>query len=127
VGQICVGANSGYHSVVHQFEGLQRFPIHGIVPETRCRSCGKSTRYPLSAKLIAAPFGCAQCGSRRSQGSTCICKRSPLLQHDRTAITRTFLGWQKAPKIGLCCSGTFIVQNLAAIYRCHINCATTEK
>jgi hypothetical protein len=82
----------GYHSVVHQFEGLQRCPIHGTVLETRCRSCGKATRYHLNAKLIDAPFGCAQCGSRHSQGPTCICKRSPLLQQDRTAITRTFLG-----------------------------------
>ena len=82
----------GYHSVVHQFEGLQRCPIHKTVLETRCRSCGKATRYHLNAKLIDAPFGCAQCGSRHSHGPTCICKRSPLLQQDRTAITRTFLG-----------------------------------
>ena len=37
------------HSVVHQFEGLQRCPIHGTVLETRCRSCGKATRYQLNA------------------------------------------------------------------------------
>jgi hypothetical protein len=67
-------------------------PIHGTVLETRCRSCGNATRYHLNAKLIDAPFGCAQCGSRHSRGPTCICKRSPLLQQDRTAITRTFLG-----------------------------------
>ena len=52
----------GYHSVVHQFESVQRCPIHRHTLEVLCRSCQEPSAYRLHAKLLDAPYRCGHCG-----------------------------------------------------------------
>ena len=52
----------GYHSVVHQFECIQRCPIHRRTLEVLCRSCQEPSAYRLHAKLLDAPYRCGHCG-----------------------------------------------------------------
>jgi predicted RNA-binding Zn-ribbon protein involved in translation (DUF1610 family) len=56
-----------YHSVVHQFECIQRCPIHRRVMETVCPTCGLASAYRLQARLLEASYRCGMCGARYTQ------------------------------------------------------------
>ena len=51
----------GYHSVVHQFGNALLCPIHRTKLETQWRKCGATSDYRIDAKLLDAPFRCANC------------------------------------------------------------------
>ena len=82
----------GYHSVVHQFGCEPQCPIHGCWLDTECRGCGATSAYRIDARLLGAPFRCAQCRLPYARTSTNFARRPPLPKRARTAITRTFLG-----------------------------------
>ena len=50
-----------YQSVMHQRAGASRCPCHGVALEECCRGCGACMEYRLNAKLLGAPFRCANC------------------------------------------------------------------
>lgn len=82
----------GYHSAVHQFEGVHRCPIHATFLETHCRNCGAQNDYRIDARILDAPFKCPSC--RRpyapSWSSFTRCRR--LRVRERAAVTRAFIG-----------------------------------
>nr|ART90333.1 hypothetical protein [uncultured bacterium] len=55
----CMGL--GYHGVMHQRAGASRCPCHGVSLEEHCRGCGAGVDYRLTARLLGAPFRCANC------------------------------------------------------------------
>lgn len=61
----CLGC--GYHATLYQLETLARCPIHRRVwLKVKCRHCGEPSPYRLDARLLDAPFRCANC--RRPYG-----------------------------------------------------------
>src|SRR5574343_1370151 len=55
----CLGL--GYHSVVHQYAGQGRCPIHGSLLRQHCKHCGRASAYWLDAQLLDATFRCRHC------------------------------------------------------------------
>ena len=82
----------GYHSVVHQFGNVLLCPIHRTRLETQCRKCGASSDYRIDAKLLDAPFRCANCRQLYSASSMRFPGRRKLQLQERIALTRTFIG-----------------------------------
>lgn len=79
----------GYHSVVHQLETVHHCPIHGDWLQVQCSGCGQCAPYRLNARLLGAPFRCADCGAFYGLYAPSFLKRKPLLtQQQRVAITR---------------------------------------
>lgn len=78
----------GYHSVVHQLETVHHCPIHGSWLQTPCRGCGQSAPYRLNARLLDAPFRCADCGTFYGLYPPSFLNRKPLTLPQRVAITR---------------------------------------
>ena len=79
----------GYHSVVHQFGYIASCPVHDCALATTCPGCGAASPYRLDARLLGAPFRCAQCG--RPYANTSFAHRKSLSQQARTAIVRAAL------------------------------------
>lgn len=82
----------GYHSVVHQFGNASLCPIHRTPLETQCRKCGATCDYRIDAKLLDAPFRCANCRQAFSASWTRFAKRRKLQPRERIALTRAFIG-----------------------------------
>ena len=78
-----------YHSVVHQLGRVTTCPVHDCALATTCPACGAASAYRLDARLLGAPFRCAQCG-RRYAKTNCL-HRTPLSRKARIAITRAAL------------------------------------
>ncbi|MGF6507921.1 hypothetical protein [Paraburkholderia sp. 32] len=51
----------GYHSVLHQMEGVGMCPAHRQPLETACRRCGYEAQCLASVQLLEAPYRCAYC------------------------------------------------------------------
>lgn len=50
-----------YHGVMHRRADASRCPGHGVALEECCCGCGAAVRCRLNAKLLGAPFRCANC------------------------------------------------------------------
>ena len=83
----------GYHGVVHQLRTEERCPVHRCALASTCRRCGASSAWRLDARLLDAPFDCAQCRRRYGgYGAAGFVHRKPLSRFARMALTCTFLG-----------------------------------
>ena len=82
---ICMGV--AYHGVMHQRDGASRCPCHGVALEQSCRGCGASAEYWLNARLLGAPFRCANC-RRPYAGWSASLAPQPASRNLRRAITR---------------------------------------
>jgi hypothetical protein len=79
---------SGYHSVVHQIEMVQQCPRHGDYLEVACRSCEEPTPYRLNARLLDAPYRCANCRSLLATSHPSFVRRRPMPMKHIVALTR---------------------------------------
>ena len=84
--------NTGYHSVVHQLNRVEKCPIHDIALLSSCRNCGGCTPYWLNALLLDAPYRCSKCREIYSGVLPSLPKRPPMQKWGRTAITRARFG-----------------------------------
>jgi len=85
----------GYHSVVHQFGYEPQCPLHGYGLDTARRGCGATSKYRIDARLLDAPFRCAQCRRSYAHSSTSFLHRRPLPKRGKRAsdaIRRMFYG-----------------------------------
>ena len=89
----------GYHSILHQYGSEPQCPLHGTWLESECAGCGAASAYHLDARLLDAPFRCAQC--RRPYGRTAasFVKRQPLPKRARMVLVRTFAGTGMSPPL----------------------------
>ena len=81
----CMGM--AYHGVMPQRAGASRCPCYGVALEECCRGCGACMEYRLNAKLLGAPFRCANC-RRPCAGWGARLAPQPAPPDLRRAITR---------------------------------------
>jgi hypothetical protein len=80
----------GYHSVLHQMDGVSACPAHRRPLETACRRCGYEAPYLASVQLLEAPYRCAYCrASYGGQGWSPGNPKSMQPEH-RKAMTRQY-------------------------------------
>lgn len=82
----------GYHSAVHQLDNVTRCPIHATLLESCCRNCGVASDYRIDARMLDAPFKCPNCRGAYSPSWSSFTRCRRLQVHERTAVTRTFIG-----------------------------------
>lgn len=82
----CLGR--GYHSPVHQFESVQRCPIHDQRLHSACRRCGYSALYRLNALFLETPFICPACRLPYGTQWPSVIFRSRMPMKDLVSITR---------------------------------------
>jgi hypothetical protein len=80
-----------YHGVMHQLANASRCPRHGTFLEEHCRGCGEAAPYRLNARLLGAPFRCANC-RRPYAGWGARLSPQPPPPKLRRAITRARCG-----------------------------------
>ena len=78
----------GYHAAVHQLEILQLCPIHGHWLRVECRYCGYSAPYRLHARLLDAPFRCANCRFSYASSGPYFLRRRALSKTAQVTMTR---------------------------------------
>ena len=78
----------GYHGVVHQLETEHHCPIHGDWLQVECQACGQAAPYRLNARLLGAPFRCANCRAFYGAYAPSFLTRAMLTRKQRTANTR---------------------------------------
>lgn len=79
----------GYHPAVHQLEVVQLCPLHGLWLSVECQYCEYRAPYRLEARLLDAPFRCANCRVSYSQrGGAYFVRRKALSQTAQATITR---------------------------------------
>jgi hypothetical protein len=80
----CMGR--GYHSIIHQFDGVDVCPAHHLPLETACRRCGYEAPYVINVQLLEAPYRCAYCRwSYGCKGYT-PASHQPMTRDERVAI-----------------------------------------
>jgi hypothetical protein len=80
----------GYHSVLHQIEGVSVCPAHRQEMQTACARCGYEAPYLASVQLLETPYRCAYCrASYGGQGWSPI-RREPMKAEHRKAMTRLY-------------------------------------
>ena len=80
----------GYHSVLHQMEGIHTCPAHRQPIETACRCCGYEAPYVVSVGLLEIPYRCGYCrASYGGHGWTPRLAR-PMSAENRKAFTRQY-------------------------------------
>jgi len=82
----------GYHSVLHQFDGVQRCPIHFTLLETHCRRCGAQNNYRIDARILDAPFKCPDCRRPYASSWSSFTRCGRLHVKARAAVTRASIG-----------------------------------
>ena len=80
-----------YHGAMHQRAGASRCPCHNVMLEEHCRGCGTAAPYQLNARLLGAPFRCANC-RRPYAGWGAKLAPQPAPRELRRAITRARYG-----------------------------------
>lgn len=81
----------GYHGILHQLELLQQCPMHGGWLQTDCRRCGQPAPFRLNARLLDAPFRCANCRAYYVSQAPSFVNRRELPLRARIALTQTRL------------------------------------
>jgi hypothetical protein len=80
----------GYHSVLHQIDGVDVCPAHRRPLETACRRCGYEAPYVLSVRFLDAPYRCAYCRAGYSHKVFSVLSSQRMKKDERIAMNRFY-------------------------------------
>jgi TniQ len=80
----------GYHSVLHQMDGVSVCPAHRKPLETACYRCGYEAPYRASVQLLEAPYRCAYCRASYGGRGWSPDRSHPMKAEYRKAIMRLY-------------------------------------
>jgi hypothetical protein len=78
----------GYHSVLHQMEGVRICPVHRRPLETACSRCEYEAPYRVGAQLLEAPYRCINCRTSYGGNGWSPGRARPMTAEYRKAMTR---------------------------------------